>query len=128
MGKLEKKKPVEKKKKKSRGSDGQGQTSIVDANSDNSLSASTAKKTSHIPKKNSIVSSKTQQLINSDNAVGRLVQFLREVKVELKKVTWPQRNQTIGSTIVVIVLVMIISIFLGLVDIGLSNVVRLILG
>jgi preprotein translocase subunit SecE len=52
------------------------------------------------------------------------VQFLREVKIELKKVTWPSRKQTMGSTLVVIVLVFIISVFLGIVDIGLSTVIR----
>jgi preprotein translocase subunit SecE len=51
------------------------------------------------------------------------LQFLREVKIELKKVTWPTRKQTIGSTVVVIILVMIISFFLGIVDIGLSSLI-----
>jgi preprotein translocase subunit SecE len=60
----------------------------------------------------------------ADNVMTRAVQFLREVKIELKKVTWPTRKQTMGSTLVVIVLVMIISLFLGLVDLGLSTVVR----
>jgi len=55
------------------------------------------------------------------------LQFLREVKVELKKVTWPSRKQTIGSTVVVIVLVIIISLFLGIVDIGLSSIIRVVL-
>ena len=54
----------------------------------------------------------------------RAVQFLREVKIELKKVTWPTRKQTLGSTAVVIVLVMIISVFLGLVDVSLGNLVQ----
>ena len=60
----------------------------------------------------------------ADNAFTRSLQFLREVKIELKKVTWPSRQQTMGSTLVVIVLVMIISLFLGLVDLGLSTVIR----
>ena len=60
----------------------------------------------------------------ADNALTRSLQFLREVKIELKKVTWPTRKQTMGSTLVVIVLVVIISLFLGLVDLGLSTVVR----
>jgi preprotein translocase subunit SecE len=55
------------------------------------------------------------------------IQFLREAKIELKKVTWPSRKQTIGFTGVVIVLVMIISFFLGLVDYGLSNLIRVLL-
>ena len=54
-------------------------------------------------------------------------QFLREVRVELKKVTWPSRKQTIGSTVVVLILVIIISFFLGAVDVGLRFVVQTIL-
>jgi preprotein translocase subunit SecE len=55
------------------------------------------------------------------------LQFLREVKVELNKVTWPTRKQTISSTLVVIILVMIISFFLGIVDIGLSSLIGVVL-
>ncbi|MBW1840416.1 MAG: preprotein translocase subunit SecE [Deltaproteobacteria bacterium] len=59
--------------------------------------------------------------------IDKGLQFLREVKIELKKVTWPTRKQTISSTVVVIILVMIISLFLGVVDIGLSGLVRVVL-
>ena len=66
-------------------------------------------------------------LKHKDNIFGKTAQFLREVKVELKKVTWPSRKQTIGSTVVVIALVIIISIFLGAVDLGLSSLIRIVL-
>ena len=62
-----------------------------------------------------------------DNFLEKTLQFLREVKVELKKVTWPSRKQTIGSTVVVLILVTIIAFFLGAVDIGLSSLVRIVL-
>ena len=58
------------------------------------------------------------------NFVEKALQFLREVKVELKKVTWPSRKQAMGSTLVVIILVMIISLFLGVVDISLSSLIQ----
>ncbi len=61
------------------------------------------------------------------NFIYKSLQFLREVKIELKKVTWPTRKQTISSTIVVIIIVFLISFFLGIVDIALSNILRLIL-
>jgi preprotein translocase subunit SecE len=64
---------------------------------------------------------------HTKNYLGKSVQFLREVRAELKKVTWPSRKQTVGSTLVVIVVVMIISFFLGIVDIGLSSLVRMVL-
>jgi preprotein translocase subunit SecE len=55
------------------------------------------------------------------------VQFLREVRVELRKVTWPSRKQTIGSTVVVIVLVLLISAFLGVVDVLLQSLINLVI-
>lgn len=62
-----------------------------------------------------------------DGIVQKSIQFLREVKIELKKVTWPSRKQTMGSTVVVIILVMVISLFLGVVDFSLSSLIRAVL-
>jgi len=62
-----------------------------------------------------------------ENIFTKSAQFLREVKVELKKVAWPSRKQTIGSTAVVIALVMLISLFLGVVDFGISSLIRIVL-
>ena len=55
-------------------------------------------------------------------------QFLNDAKTELKKVTWPTPKQTLASTGVVIVVVVIVSLFLGIVDFGLSRLVRMALG
>jgi len=52
------------------------------------------------------------------------MQFLREVRTELKKVTWPSRKDTLSGTLVVLVAVFIIAIFLGIVDSGLSSLVK----
>ena len=57
----------------------------------------------------------------------KTIQFLREVRIELRKVTWPTRKETLASTCVVIILVVIISSFLGLVDMGLSSLIRFVL-
>ena len=65
--------------------------------------------------------------VQKQNIFQKSIQFLREVKVELKKVTWPSRKQTIGSTVVAIVLVMIVSLFLGVVDMSLTSLIQLVL-
>jgi len=52
------------------------------------------------------------------------IQFLREVKTELKKVTWPSRKDTLAGTAVVLVAVFIVALFLGIVDSGLSAVIQ----
>lgn len=59
--------------------------------------------------------------------IDQALQFLREVKVEFKKVAWPSRKQAMGSTIVVIMLVLLVSLFLGIVDIGLSSLIKAVL-
>ena len=65
--------------------------------------------------------------LGKDNFITKSLQFLREVKIELKKVSWPSRKQALGSTGVVIVLVIIISLFLGLVDVSLSSLIRMVI-
>ena len=79
------------------------------------------------PQKKQLVTSSPAAVKPKDNILTKSIQFLREVKVELKKVTWPSRKQTIGSTVVVIALVMLISLFLGVVDMGLSSLIRIVL-
>ncbi len=61
------------------------------------------------------------------NFLQKGLQFFREVKIELKKVTWPTKKQTINSTVVIIIFVFIIAAFLGLVDFGLSKLVQVVL-
>jgi preprotein translocase subunit SecE len=58
----------------------------------------------------------------------KVIRSLKEAKVELMKVTWPTPRQTLASTSVVIIVVIIVSIFLGIVDFGLSKAIRLVLG
>jgi preprotein translocase subunit SecE len=55
-------------------------------------------------------------------------QFLREVKQELKKVTWPTRKDALSGTAVVLVAVFVIAVFLSIVDSGLSYLIHLFLG
>jgi preprotein translocase subunit SecE len=54
-------------------------------------------------------------------------QFLREVRVELRKVTWPQRKEIIGSTAVVILASFVVSFFLGFIDLILQKLLGVIL-
>ena len=56
--------------------------------------------------------------------VNKVEQFLREVRAELKKITWPGRKETIASTMVVIVIVLISGVYLGIVDAILSRLIR----
>jgi len=58
------------------------------------------------------------------NKVG---EFLGQVKAELQKVTWPTRKETYGTTLVVIVLVLMVAVYLWVIDTGLSTLIRTLL-
>lgn len=83
-------------------------------------------------KKQYIESQKTGASIKSesiaekeDNFFERASIFFREVKTELEKVVWPSRKQTMLSTAVALVLVVIISVFLGVADSLLAWIIKL---
>ena len=57
----------------------------------------------------------------------KVSEFLQQVKAELQKVTWPTRKETYGSTVVVIVLVLMVAVFLWVVDTGLSALIKALL-
>jgi len=59
--------------------------------------------------------------------IEKIKQFYLEARGELKKVTWPTRQQTISATWVVIIMTIVIAIFLGLVDFVLSSLIKYIL-
>ncbi|OGZ96316.1 MAG: preprotein translocase subunit SecE [Candidatus Sungbacteria bacterium RIFCSPHIGHO2_01_FULL_50_25] len=50
--------------------------------------------------------------------MNRFTVFLKEANVELKKVTWPTRQETVRSTIAVIILSAVVAFFLGFLDFG----------
>lgn len=56
------------------------------------------------------------------------IDFLREVRVELEKVVWPSRYQTIRLTIMVIVVTIVVGFFLGGFDYLLTQLTQMLLG
>jgi preprotein translocase subunit SecE len=48
----------------------------------------------------------------------KLIQFLKEARLELKKVSWPNRKELIGSTTLVIVVSILTGLFLGILDVA----------
>jgi preprotein translocase subunit SecE len=76
-----------------------------------------------------------QQAKKSENILSKIANwasalrnYLREVVYELKKVVWPSRKQTIGTTAIVVIVVMIFGIYLGIVDAIFSHIMRWLLG
>ena len=134
MGRIQRKKPSGSKKKKKLSSDNQATAGLNQAQDPGLVKAASGAPVAKGEKKKPAASQRKKSAAAGpvavrpkDNIFTKTAQFLREVKVELKKVTWPSRKQTIGSTAVVIALVMIISLFLGVVDFGISSLIRIVL-
>ena len=60
-------------------------------------------------------------------SLARVKEFSGEVKSEFKKIVWPDRKVTMGSTGVVLVLVFLVSVYLGAVDLFIGKLVSYIL-
>jgi preprotein translocase subunit SecE len=58
---------------------------------------------------------------------NKFVGFFNDVKLEMGKVSWSTRDELIGSTIVVIVSLAVLSVFIGLCDLLLSSAVNIIM-
>lgn len=57
----------------------------------------------------------------------RVQQFVKEVMVEFRKVNWPNRPAIVNSTTVVLVVTVAIALFLWVADMGLAQIVGVIL-
>lgn len=53
----------------------------------------------------------------------KLKKFFKEVRVELAKVTWPSPSELRATTAVVIVTALVMTVFVGLVDLGLAQLI-----
>lgn len=58
----------------------------------------------------------------------KVLDYIHESKAELKKVTWPTKQQVWYSTLVVIVVTLIVAAYLGVVDLVLTGVLSKIIG
>mgnify|MGYP001587725256 CR=1 FL=1 len=50
------------------------------------------------------------------NILSRIVEFLKETRVEAKKVAWPSKKQVVRHTIVVVALSLFVAVILGAFD------------
>ncbi|TWI71612.1 preprotein translocase subunit SecE [Desulfobotulus alkaliphilus] len=126
MGRLLKKKTdkqVQKKKlklKASQDENAESPSESVKPHKSGEISISQADKASKTPH-----GSRSVARPDKKTAVTKGLEFFQEARAELSKVVWPSRQQALASTGVVIVLVLILSFFLGVADAVLTRLVRL---
>ncbi len=59
--------------------------------------------------------------------IDSIKEFLTDVKTETKKITFPTREDTMGTTMVVVVLVLIAAVYMWVLDMSFSTIIAKIL-
>ncbi len=68
-------------------------------------------------------------VVASQSAAGKAFwEFAKDARVELRKVVWPTRKETVQVTLIVIALVVMVAVFLWVVDWGLLKIVKALTG
>ncbi|MEW5797035.1 MAG: preprotein translocase subunit SecE [Candidatus Zixiibacteriota bacterium] len=58
----------------------------------------------------------------------KIKRYLKETAAELRKMTWPTKEELIGSTIVTVIVSMVVAVFIGIVDRLLTFGIHLLFG
>ncbi len=72
-------------------------------------------------------SQNTAKANTEPSAISRFITYVEEARAELRKVSWPTIKETRSATFVVLGFVAVMSVLLGLVDLGLSSIIKTIL-
>ena len=54
--------------------------------------------------------------------IAEIIKFLKEVKEELKKVSWPSKELVRNATVAVIIFTIILSVYLWVVDLAFKRI------
>ncbi len=69
----------------------------------------------------------SEERVSVVDRLRHLREFFEQSKVEIKKVTWPSKKETIATSIAVVVMTIVMAIYLGLVDVALAKIIEAIL-
>ena len=59
--------------------------------------------------------------------MAKVIQFVKESRAELKKVVWPTRDDVVSSIKVVIISTILVAVILGLLDLGFTELFRIVM-
>ncbi len=68
---------------------------------------------------------KTTAQVTVNKPDNALVRYLKETRAEIRKVTWPTREEATNLTLIVLAVTIAMAIFLGAVDFIFQNLIRL---
>lgn len=60
--------------------------------------------------------------------MNKIATFVSEVKAEIKKISWPTRDELVGTTVIVCIIVLVFSLILGFMDALFSALLKRLIG
>ncbi|MDY3031172.1 MAG: preprotein translocase subunit SecE [Clostridia bacterium] len=66
--------------------------------------------------------------VNKKAGGNKIVKYFKECKAELKKVTWPDKEQLIHNTGIILVFIAIVTVILSLLDVGFAKLFQFLTG
>ncbi len=85
-----------------------------------------AKEAKAVAKKDS--SNKKQKPKGKKNIFARIGSWFKDLRKEFKKVVWPDRKKVFNNTLVVLAVILIGSVLIGLIDTGLLQLMKFLMG
>ena len=70
---------------------------------------------------------RTEKIPKREGILSKIDKFFKEAKTEIVKVKWPARRELIIATIAVIILSLVFAFFLGIIDIGIIKLLKIII-
>lgn len=64
----------------------------------------------------------TNQTAKKPGVFARISKYFKETKAEMKKVSWPNKEQLMHNTLIILVFIAIITIILSVLDVGFAKV------
>jgi len=64
---------------------------------------------------------------NLQDTLRHTIEFVKESWQELQKVHWPSRKETYAATALVIIVVVLVSVYLAIIDLGLTTMIQAII-
>jgi preprotein translocase subunit SecE len=61
------------------------------------------------------------------NAMQRVRNYLTSVRTEVARVSWPSRREVVSLTVLIIILSVVLGVYLGLADLIITQILRLLL-
>lgn len=68
----------------------------------------------------------TNQTAKKPGVFARMKKYFKETKAEMKKVSWPSKEQLVHNTLIILIFIAIVAVILSVLDIGFTKLIQMV--